>query len=152
MFSEDEISLLLSGSKSVEITDDDFEKNILYEFGYHKNASGITLFKDLVINDMNDSDRQKLIQFITGFNRLPIGGISALKPKLTISKYYPPDIHFTKNMSNNERIEIQKKIDMTLPTVSTCTNKLRLPPYSSKEIMLQKLNYCMSESGGFQLI
>ena len=152
MFTEGEISQLLGGSKSVEITNDDFAHNIAYEGGYHNSARAILLFKDLIMNDMNDGDRQRLIQFITGFNRLPIGGISALKPKFTISRYLPPDFHLSKSSTKDERTEMQNKIDMMLPTVSTCTNKLRLPSYSSKEIMLQKLNYCMSESGGFQLI
>jgi E3 ubiquitin-protein ligase TRIP12 len=38
----------------------------------------------------------------------------------------------------------QAAIDAMLPSASTCTNYLKLPEYSSKDIMRQKLLYSIS--------
>lgn len=47
----------------------------------------------------------------------------------------------SRNGDDNER----------LPSAHTCFNHLLLPQYSSKEILEQKLRYCIEESEGFGL-
>ncbi len=76
-----------------------------------------------------NGQRQFLI-FTTGTSRLPIGGFKALSPKLTIVK----------------RVFDQKEFpDDYLPTVMTCQNYLKLPEYSSYEILENKLFLAMKE-------
>lgn len=38
-----------------------------------------------------------------------------------------------------------------LPTASTCMNLLKLPPYTSLEVMLDKLRYAITAGAGFDL-
>ena len=38
--------------------------------------------------------------------------------------------------------------DADLPSVMTCANYIKLPPYSSKEVMRQRLMYAISEGQG----
>ncbi|KAI4966376.1 hypothetical protein ZWY2020_041109 [Hordeum vulgare] len=68
-------------------------------------------------------------------HHLPLFGLSSLDPKLTV---------FRKQCDGN--------IDNELPSVNTCRHFIKLPPYSSKEIMLTKLKYALAEGlGSFHL-
>ncbi|BAT95844.1 hypothetical protein VIGAN_08266000, partial [Vigna angularis var. angularis] len=71
------------------------------------------------------------LQFVTGAPRLPLGGLASLSPMLTIVRKH----------SNHHP-------DTDLPSVMTCVNYLKLPPYSSKEIMKEKLLYVITEGQG----
>ena len=73
--------------------------------------------------------RQFLI-FTTGTSRLPIGGFKALSPKLTIVK---------------RAFDKKEFPDDFLPTVMTCQNYLKLPDYSSYEILEKKMLLAMKE-------
>ena len=68
--------------------------------------------------------------FATGTSRLPIGGFKALSPKLTIVKKT-----FDENVLPDDY----------LPTVMTCQNNIKLPEYSSYEILENKLLFAMKE-------
>ena len=61
---------------------------------------------------------------------MPVGGFKALSPKLTVVKK-------TCNGYENP--------DEILPTVMTCQNYLKIPEYSSFEILKQKFNLAMNE-------
>jgi len=78
-----------------------------------------------------DKDEQKrFLIFTTGASRLPLGGFKALSPKLTVVK---------KSMNGNDNP------DHFLPTVMTCQNYLKIPQYSSYEILKEKFNLAMNE-------
>jgi E3 ubiquitin-protein ligase TRIP12 len=81
------------------------------------------LFEILV--EMNASQRQNFIQFVTGSKYLPVGGLGALKPKLIIAM----------NVDANQR----------LPSVMTCVNYLKLPMYASKEVLRETLLYAIAD-------
>ncbi|KAG5584443.1 hypothetical protein H5410_044877 [Solanum commersonii] len=79
-----------------------------------------------------DSKQQRaFLQFVTGAPRLPPGGLASLSPKLTIV-----------------RKSCSVWVDTNLPSVMTCANYLKLPPYSSKEKMKEKLLYAIMEGQG----
>lgn len=101
--------------------------------------------------------RRQYLQFLTGSPRLPIGGSSScvrdnigtelsvffwlgfrgLNPPLTVVR---------------KPHEAPLKADDYLPSVMTCVNYLKLPEYSSKEVMLEKLHVAMKEGvGSFHL-
>ncbi|KAG4152318.1 hypothetical protein ERO13_D04G115800v2 [Gossypium hirsutum] len=84
-----------------------------------------------IIQEFEYSQRRAFLQFVTGAPRLPPGGLASLIPKLTIVR---------KHSSNCA--------DTELPSVMTCANYLKLPPYSSKEKMKEKLLYAISEGQG----
>lgn len=99
--------------------------------------------------------RRAFLQFITGSPKLPIGGMIAatdhaerllslkfigfrgLNPPLTVVR--KPHEH-------------PLKADDYLPSVMTCVNYLKLPEYSSKPVMKEKLKVAMQEGvGSFHL-
>jgi E3 ubiquitin-protein ligase TRIP12 len=80
------------------------------------------LFK--VMSEMTTEERRLFIQFVTGSPKLPSGGIKNLKPKLTIVLKVP---------------EKGKVADQYLPSVMTCTNYLKLPEYSSEQVLKEQL-------------
>lgn len=123
----EEILTMLCGD-DVEITERDLVKYVKIEHGYEENDIQIhNLFK--VISDMDKNEQKLLIKFITGCNRLPYGGIASLNPPLTVAK----------------RVDDGNSPDDCLPTVMTCTNYFKLPPYSSIEIMKKKISKAISE-------
>ena len=99
--------------------------------------------------------RRQYLQFLTGSPRLPIGGsirptrhcvctdthafvgFRGLNPPLTVVR---------------KPHEAPLKADDYLPSVMTCVNYLKLPEYSSKDVMLEKLQVAMKEGvGSFHL-
>lgn len=70
--------------------------------------------------------------FLVGSPRLPPGGIAALSPKLTVVQRL-----------NSVRTEGDSAND--LPSVATCVNFLKLPKYSDKETMKQRLLLAINE-------
>jgi hypothetical protein len=85
-------------------------------------------------------DEQRLfLQFVTGSPRLPIGGLKSLQPQLTIVR---KTVDSGDNLSNAGHNNIQ---DNYLPSVMTCVNYLKLPEYSSIQVMREKLLKAMSD-------
>jgi hypothetical protein len=78
----------------------------------------------------DDERKARLLKFITGCERLPIGGLAALHPKITVAK---------RVMDSGE------SPDESLPTVSTCSNYFKLPAYSCQPVMLERLLLAISE-------
>ena len=127
LLESDEITTMLCGDE-VKITEKELLQFVKIEHGYEKNDIQIqNLFK--IIADMDRKNQKLLIKFITGCNRLPYGGISSLNPPMTIAK----------------RVDDTYGPDECLPTVMTCTNYFKLPPYSSIEIMKEKIEKAISE-------
>lgn len=72
------------------------------------------------------------IQFLTGSPRLPIGGFGALEPRLTVVLKKP-------------ETQVKYTSDQILPSVMTCQNYLKLPEYSTYEILKAKFDTAVSE-------
>lgn len=121
-----EMCTLIVGEGTI-ITMDDLIENV-EEYDYEKDSPQIKMLFEIIV-EMSNSERSNLIKFITGCERLPIGGLKNLHPKLTIAR---------KKSENG-------KDDETLPSVMTCTNYFKLPSYSSKEIMRSKILFAISE-------
>ncbi|CEI87216.1 Putative Ubiquitin-protein ligase [Rhizopus microsporus] len=83
-----------------------------------------------ILSEMDAVQRREFLQFTTGSPRLPIGGWKALRPVFTVVRKVPES-----NLSPDDY----------LPSVMTCANYLKMPEYSSKEIMRQKLEKSMKE-------
>ncbi|KAK3585607.1 hypothetical protein CHS0354_004513 [Potamilus streckersoni] len=69
-------------------------------------------------------EQRAFLQFVTGSPRLPVGGFRSLNPPLTIVR---------------KSVEPSENPDHFLPSVMTCVNYLKLPDYSSIEVMREKL-------------
>ena len=85
------------------------------------------------MSELDVRQRRDFLQFITGSPKLPIGGFKSLVPTFTVvcrpSEHpYTPDDY--------------------LPSVMTCVNYLKLPDYSSIEVLRERLLTAIREGQG----
>jgi E3 ubiquitin-protein ligase TRIP12 len=128
LLSAEEVLRLVSG-EDVAITIDDLKQYVKLEHGYGPHSREIQDFF-AIVEEMSREDKRLLLQFVTGCSRLPYGGLAALRPALTIAKRIPENGCLP---------------DECLPSVMTCTNYLKLPAYSRKEIMRQRVMQAITE-------
>lgn len=139
LFTPDEIVSIICGSE-VHFSKEELLKYTKIEHGYTEQSPEINnLFE--IIEEMSPEDQRMFCKFVTGCSRLPNGGLSGLNPPLTIAKRVP-------ELNNNHEVHP----DDFLPSVMTCTNYFKLPPYSTKEIMKKKIMVAINEcQDSFQL-
>ncbi|KAH8019547.1 hypothetical protein HPB51_019974 [Rhipicephalus microplus] len=128
-FDERELELMLCGMQEIDI--DDWQRNSIYRH-YTRNSKQVIWFWQF-IRDMDNEKRARLLQFVTGTCRVPVGGFAEL-------------------MGSNgpQRFCIEKVGKETwLPRSHTCFNRLDLPPYKSYEQLVEKLTYAIEETEGF---
>lgn len=128
-FDEREIELMLCGMQEVDV--DDWERNTIYRH-YQRTSRQVTWFWRFV-HEIDNEKRTRLLQFVTGTCRLPVGGFAEL-------------------MGSNgpQRFCIEKVGKETwLPRSHTCFNRLDLPPYRSYEQLVEKLTLAIEETEGF---
>ena len=130
-----ELRTLIAG-ENVKITMKDLIDNIEISHGYEKDSPQIKMLFEIV-TEFNDKEKSLFVKFITGSERLPIGGLASLQPHLAIAKKV------------DETVANQ---DDALPSVMTCTNYFKLPPYSTKEKMKEKLLLAIQEGQGAFLL
>ncbi|XP_067399490.1 NEDD4-like E3 ubiquitin-protein ligase WWP2 [Emydura macquarii macquarii] len=128
-FDEKELELMLCGMQEMDMSD--WQKNTIYRH-YTKNSKQIQWFWQ-VVKEMDNEKRIRLLQFVTGTCRLPVGGFAEL-----IGSNGP------------QKFCIDKVGKETwLPRSHTCFNRLDLPPYKSYEQLKEKLLYAVEETEGF---
>ncbi|CAG5123602.1 unnamed protein product, partial [Candidula unifasciata] len=128
-FDERELELMLCGMQEIDV--DDWERNTIYRH-YQRNSKQVVWFWKMV-KEIDNEKRTRLLQFVTGTCRLPVGGFAEL-------------------MGSNgpQRFCIEKVGKETwLPRSHTCFNRLDLPPYRSYDQLVEKLNYAIEETEGF---
>lgn len=97
-----------------------------------------------------------------------MGGIAALRPRLTVVRKHPSGVPSGAELlgssngtpvgslsgvppsgqSSNNLNSGTTAADGDLPSVMTCANYIKLPPYSCKEIMAERLLYAIREGQG----
>ncbi|XP_058835486.1 ubiquitin-protein ligase E3A isoform X2 [Topomyia yanbarensis] len=127
LFRPEEIELIVCGSKEFDFNE--LEQSTEYEGGFTVESQTIKDFWAIVHGLSMDSKR-KLLQFTTGSDRVPVGGLSRLK--LVIARNGP----------NCDR----------LPTSHTCFNVLLLPEYDSREKLEERLLKAINYSKGFGML
>ncbi|KAI8600747.1 hypothetical protein EDD21DRAFT_306070, partial [Dissophora ornata] len=131
IFNEQELELLISGLPDIDI--DEWKNNAEYQ-NYTPASPQIQNFWRAV-RSFDQTERAKLLQFVTGTSKVPLGGFSQLQGISGIQKF---QIH--KDFSSTKR----------LPSAHTCFNQLDLPEYGSYEELRQQLLVAISEcSTGF---
>jgi len=85
------------------------------------------------MSELSPAERRDFLQFTTGSPKLPIGGFRSLTPMFTVV-CKPSEPPYTS--------------DDYLPSVMTCVNYLKLPDYSSIEIMKKQLFTATREGQG----
>jgi hypothetical protein len=127
--SADERRALVTG-EGAEVTMADLERNIVFAHGYGEKAPQRKMLLE-VIFEMEPDVQAKFFRFITGCERLPVGGLAALQPRIAVAKRVT---------------EENRKPDETLPTAATCANYFKLPPYSSKAVLRERVILAINEA------
>lgn len=134
MFNQTELQTLVSGERG-DIDVEDLRRNTQYGGVYtigddNEEHLTIKLFWK-VMHEMNNEERQKVLRFVTSTPRAPLLGFSHLNPRFSI----------------RDSSEDQER----LPSTSTCVNLLKLPRYSTADVLRSKLLYAVSSGAGFDL-
>ena len=106
------------------------------DHGYSMDSPIITDLIDILSN-FSTQQKRLFLQFITGSPKLPLGGFKNLKPKFTVVLKHPDG-----NIS----------ADHCLPSVMTCANYLKLPKYSDKLVLKDRIAQAMTEGSGAFLL
>jgi len=136
LFSPDELQVLFCGA-SDSGADEEWTVPALLgaircDHGYTTSSGAVQMLVE-VLSDLDPVLRRQFLLFTTGSPRLPVGGFNALLPRLTIVQKKPLP---------------GRSPDASLPSASTCTNYLKLPQYTSKEIMHERLVRAITDGAG----
>uniref|UniRef100_A0ACD5TY79 Uncharacterized protein n=1 Tax=Avena sativa TaxID=4498 RepID=A0ACD5TY79_AVESA len=133
MFNEEEMERILCGEQDAWASSK-LADHIEFEHGYDAHSPPVVNFLE-ILREFGREEQRAFIQFTTGAPQLPLGGLASLDPKLTVV-----------------RKQCDCGVDSELPSVNTCRHFIKLPPYSSKEIMRERLKYALAEGlGSFHL-
>jgi len=127
VFTPSEVRTLLCGDQDPVFTKEEVIKYTEPKLGYTRESAGFQKFVNVLVG-MTGVERKSFLQFTTGCSSLPPGGLANLHPRLTIVR----------------------KIDAgdgSFPSVNTCVHYLKLPDYSSEEVMKEKLMLATAEKG-----
>nr|XP_019937001.1 PREDICTED: ubiquitin-protein ligase E3A-like [Paralichthys olivaceus] len=127
LFRPEEVELLICGSRKLDF--EALEKTTEYDGGYSKDSQIIKYFWE-TIHSFAEEQKRLFLQFTTGTDRAPVGGLGKLK------------MIIAKNGSDTDR----------LPTSHTCFNALLLPEYSSKEKLKERLLKAITYAKGFGML
>lgn len=129
IFSPEELVVLISGSAD-EIDIDDMKANTVYSGGYTHDSPIVLWFWE-IMSSFDNEMRRAFLWFVTCCKRAPLLGFKQLQPLFCITRDSD-----TGNM----------------PTVSTCTNLLKLPEYRNKSELRAKLVAAMTMCKGFGIV
>lgn len=152
MFSPEEVDTLLCGTTEAW-TAEGLADVIKFDHGYTTQSPAAQHLL-AVLGDMDATEQRRFLRFVTGSPRLPPGGLAALQPRLTVVR---------KHSGGGEQGAsapslgpscgslgplAQHAADADLPSVMTCANYIKLPPYSSKEVLKSRIMFVIHEGQG----
>ncbi len=157
IFYEDEIEDILCGDSKEAWTPESLAVAIKCDHGYSSSSQPVVALIN-VLSSLEPIDKRRFLKFVTGAPRLPAGGFSSLKPKLTVVRKNP-DVPI--DASGNDAVAdmtagdlmsprsmdhlVAVYADRDLPSVMTCANYLKLPPYSSVDVLRDRLLFSIRE-------
>ena len=168
-FYEDEIEAMLCGTGE-KWTPTMLSSVIKFDHGYTRSSPPIMALLE-VLSELDSVDQRRFLRFVTGSPRLPPGGLAALHPRLTVVRKLTKAMHdpniasegdmgvsipggslpFSDSASyslSSPSMASRDTADGDLPSVMTCANYLKLPPYSCKEVLKQRLLFAICEGQG----
>ncbi|KAK7206079.1 hypothetical protein BZA70DRAFT_275641 [Myxozyma melibiosi] len=128
MFGPHEMQTLIGGA-ALPIDLEDWRRNTVLS-GYLQGDDTVRYFWE-VISEFSDKEVREVLKFATSVPRAPLQGFGSLNPKFTIHE-----------------AGLQEG---RLPTASTCVNMLKLPRYSDKKTLREKLLLSITAGAGFDL-
>ncbi|CAG0912721.1 unnamed protein product [Notodromas monacha] len=132
-FDAQELELVIAGTLEIDLQD--WSRNSEYRSGYHEDHQVIKWFW-AVVESWDNERRLRLLQFVTGTTSVPYEGFSALRGstgprRFCIEKWGKP-------------ISLPSFLDNS--RAHTCFNRLDLPPYTSIEMLREKLLLAIEET------
>ncbi|KAJ1957617.1 ubiquitin-protein ligase (E3) [Linderina pennispora] len=142
-----ELSHLLCGNANA-IDIDDWKRNTVYEGAYKAAATKhptIVNFWSVVEHDLTERQRSELCRFATSCERPPLLGFGELTPRFCIRS--------SDDGGENTGLILRPSEEQNarLPSASTCVNLLKLPIYSSRGVLREKLVTAIESGAGFDL-
>jgi hypothetical protein len=137
LFSTNELHELLSGAGSLQ-DDSLWAANVIeanITVGTHYNARSPQIqWLARAISELTVSERRLFLKFLTGAPRLPPGGFAALQPnRIRIQKMSASD----------------EDVDTRLPAASVCWLEIKVPAYTSFEVLKDRLRVAIYEGNEF---
>lgn len=126
LFRYEELELLICGLPHLDFHE--LERVAKYDGGYNADHPTVRHLWD-VIHSLSIIDKKSFLQFVTGCDRAPVGGLSKL------------NLVIVKNGLDSDR----------LPTSHTCFNILLLPEYATREKLAERLMVAIQNAQGFGL-
>lgn len=126
-FSPSELRLLLCGERGPVWTREHLLQYTEPKLGYTRDSPGFLRLVDVLV-EMSICERKAFLQFATGCSSLPPGGLANLHPRLTVVRKVDAG-------------------DGSYPSVNTCVHYLKLPEYSCKEVLRERLLAATNERG-----
>ncbi|KAK7627462.1 thyroid hormone receptor interactor 12 [Phyllosticta citricarpa] len=130
-FTSDEL-VMLFGRNEEDWSLETLMDSVKADHGYTLDSKSVRNLLQ-VMSEFTPSQRRDFLQFVTGSPKLPIGGFKALTPMFTVV-CKPSEPPFTS--------------DDYLPSVMTCVNYLKMPDYSSLDMLREKLFVAIKEGQG----
>ena len=130
VFYLEEIEFLTCGKGTENWQLSELKEAVLPAHGFTYSSSSYLHLLEFM-QSLDSQQKRLFLQFCTGCPRLPIGGFKSLQPPLTVVRKVPSDP--------------SDSPDSFLPSVMTCQNYLKLPEYSSYDMLKKNLLYAIQE-------
>lgn len=162
-FYEDEIEAMLCGTGEAWSVDY-LAEVIKFDHGYTAQSPPVRFLLE-VLSELDAVDQRRFLRFVTGSPRLPPGGLAALQPRLTVVRKLS---HAAMAAIEGTSAPVAQSLgtsvggtsvgstpggprhpaDGDLPSVMTCANYIKLPPYSSREVLRERLLLAIKDGQG----
>jgi E3 ubiquitin-protein ligase TRIP12 len=106
---------------------------VITAHGYNEKSRPVRDFIKY-LTELEPKMRPMFLRFVTGSPRLPIGGFASLEPHLTVVLKKP--------------LNPGESPDLFCPSVMTCQNYIKMPEYSSYEVLKNKFDYAIQNGVG----
>ncbi|CAF0943984.1 unnamed protein product [Adineta ricciae] len=128
LFTANELEEAVCGKDRIDI--ELLKRNTCYTAGYEPDSPTIELFWKVLTESFTGDQKNLFLRFVWERSTLPIHD-EDFQPKFTIAKLH---------------VSEEQQIDRTLPRSHASFFTIELPPYSSNEVMYERLNYAISSS------
>ncbi|WPA96535.1 uncharacterized protein RHO25_001142 [Cercospora beticola] len=130
-FTPDEL-VMLFGRVEEDWSLETLMDSIKADHGYNLDSKSVRNLLQ-VMSEFPPQSKRDFLQFVTGSPKLPIGGFKSLTPMFTVVCKPAEPPHGS---------------DDFLPSVMTCVNYLKMPDYSTLEVLQQRLDTAIKEGQG----
>ncbi|KAI8149214.1 hypothetical protein BJV82DRAFT_210891 [Fennellomyces sp. T-0311] len=147
VFSPPELQRVISGEDTdFDVTD--LRQHTVYQNGYFDHHPIIRSLWQIV-EDFSSEEKRAFLKFVTSCPKPPLGGFDYLQPPFTIRMVTVDPTSSQGTVDGLGLVKTLLKVGNSggatkmgrLPTSSTCFNLLKLPAYTKKSLLREKLRY-----------